>query len=153
MVSVRRVAPILLLAVTIPAWAAPQAATKTDTTTAPQPASKKTAKSPTKKSATSATPMTSTAATPLPVPPSTTPSPVPSSSAPTRKGAKKATVKKSTTKAAEKPVEKPAAKSASKTHPKATSHPPRALHRVGDHWTAYNPPDPSAYPANAKTYA
>ena len=37
--------------------------------------------------------------------------------------------------------------------PKMSSHPPRELHRVGDHWTAYNPPDPSTYPAGAKTYA
>jgi len=35
---------------------------------------------------------------------------------------------------------------------KSSSHPPRDLHRVGDHWTAYNPPDPSTYPAGAKTY-
>ncbi len=35
---------------------------------------------------------------------------------------------------------------------KSSSHPPRELHRVGDHYTAYNPPDPSTYPANAKTY-
>lgn len=33
-----------------------------------------------------------------------------------------------------------------------TSQPPRDLHRVGDHWTAYNPPDPSTYPAGAKTH-
>src|SRR5881397_1083743 len=32
------------------------------------------------------------------------------------------------------------------------SRPPRELHKVGDHWTAYNPPDPSTYPAGAKTY-
>lgn len=32
------------------------------------------------------------------------------------------------------------------------SQPPRDLHRVGDHWTAYNPPDPSTYPAGAKTH-
>jgi hypothetical protein len=36
--------------------------------------------------------------------------------------------------------------------PKASSHPPKDLHRVGDHWTAYNPPDPATYPATAKTY-
>jgi len=36
--------------------------------------------------------------------------------------------------------------------PKQSSHPPREIHRVGDHWTAYNPPDPSTYPAGAKTY-
>jgi len=35
---------------------------------------------------------------------------------------------------------------------KSSSHPPRELHRVGDHYTAYNPPDPSTYAANAKTY-
>lgn len=37
--------------------------------------------------------------------------------------------------------------------PKSSSHPPRQLHRVGDHWTPYNPPDPATYPAGAKTYA
>src|ERR1051325_1168050 len=37
--------------------------------------------------------------------------------------------------------------------PKQSSHPPRELHRVGDHFTAYNPPDPASYPPNAKTYA
>jgi hypothetical protein len=35
---------------------------------------------------------------------------------------------------------------------KQSSQPPRNLHRVGDHWTAYNPPDPSTYPAGAKTH-
>jgi hypothetical protein len=35
---------------------------------------------------------------------------------------------------------------------KKSSHAPRELHRVGDHYTPYNPPDPSTYPANAKTY-
>jgi hypothetical protein len=35
----------------------------------------------------------------------------------------------------------------------SSSHPPRQLHRIGDHWTAYNPPDPATYPPNAKTYA
>lgn len=35
---------------------------------------------------------------------------------------------------------------------KQSSHPPSDLHRVGDHWTAYNPPDPSTYAPNAKTY-
>src|SRR5687768_2479144 len=33
-----------------------------------------------------------------------------------------------------------------------SSRPPRDLHRVGDHWTAYNPPDPATYPAGAKTH-
>src|ERR1043166_9533861 len=35
---------------------------------------------------------------------------------------------------------------------KHSSRPPTDLHRVGDHWTAYNPPDPSTYPATAKMY-
>ena len=32
------------------------------------------------------------------------------------------------------------------------SRPPRDLHQVGDHWTAYNPPDPATYPPGAKTH-
>ncbi|HJZ95560.1 MAG TPA: LysM peptidoglycan-binding domain-containing protein, partial [Candidatus Solibacter sp.] len=32
------------------------------------------------------------------------------------------------------------------------SRPPHDLHKVGDHWTAYNPPDPSTWPAGSKTY-
>ncbi|HET7712243.1 MAG TPA: LysM peptidoglycan-binding domain-containing protein, partial [Thermoanaerobaculia bacterium] len=36
--------------------------------------------------------------------------------------------------------------------PKSSSRPPRELHRVGDHWTAYNPPDPATYPAGARTH-
>jgi hypothetical protein len=35
---------------------------------------------------------------------------------------------------------------------KKSSHAPRELHRVGDHYTAYNPPDPSTFPTDAKTY-
>jgi hypothetical protein len=35
---------------------------------------------------------------------------------------------------------------------KQSSRPPKNLHKVGDHWTAYNPPDPATYPANAKTH-
>jgi hypothetical protein len=35
---------------------------------------------------------------------------------------------------------------------KSSSHPPRELHRVGDHWTAYNPPDVATWPAGSKTY-
>lgn len=35
---------------------------------------------------------------------------------------------------------------------KSSSHPPRDLHRVGDHWTPYNPPDPATWPAGSKTY-
>ena len=33
-----------------------------------------------------------------------------------------------------------------------SSQPPRELHKVGDHWTAYNPPDPASYPAGARTH-
>lgn len=35
---------------------------------------------------------------------------------------------------------------------KSSSSPPADLHRVGDHWTAYNPPDPSTWPAGSRTY-
>lgn len=35
---------------------------------------------------------------------------------------------------------------------KQSSQPPRDLHRVGEHWTAYNPPDPATYPAGARTH-
>jgi LysM repeat protein len=35
---------------------------------------------------------------------------------------------------------------------KQSSVPPKDLHRVGEHWTAYNPPDPATYPAGAKTH-
>jgi hypothetical protein len=35
---------------------------------------------------------------------------------------------------------------------KSSSHAPRDLHRAGDHWTAYNPPDPATWPAESKTY-
>jgi hypothetical protein len=35
---------------------------------------------------------------------------------------------------------------------KSSSHPPRELHRVGEHWTAYNPPDPATWPPGSKTY-
>jgi hypothetical protein len=33
-----------------------------------------------------------------------------------------------------------------------SSQPPRELHRVGDHWTPYNPPDPASYPPGARTH-
>lgn len=46
----------------------------------------------------------------------------------------------------------PAFAADSKAKPKSSSHPPRELHRVGDHWTPYNPPDPATYPPNAKTH-
>jgi len=35
---------------------------------------------------------------------------------------------------------------------KQSSVPPKDLHRVGEHWTAYNPPDPATYPTGAKTH-
>ncbi|MGH9424593.1 MAG: LysM peptidoglycan-binding domain-containing protein, partial [Thermoanaerobaculia bacterium] len=35
---------------------------------------------------------------------------------------------------------------------KSSSNPPRDLHRAGDHWTAYNPPDPATWPAGSRTY-
>ncbi|MGZ8867779.1 MAG: LysM peptidoglycan-binding domain-containing protein [Thermoanaerobaculia bacterium] len=35
---------------------------------------------------------------------------------------------------------------------KQSSRPPKNLYKVGDHWTAYNPPDPATYPANARTH-
>jgi hypothetical protein len=135
MVSVRRVAPILFLAVTISAWAAPQAATKTDTQAPAATAKKTTTKSTKKKSATA--PASTTSAAPAPTPaPVTTPAPA------TKKAAAKRAPKKSTA--------KPAATTASKSK---STRPPKNLHRVGDHWTPYNPPDPATYPAGAKTYA
>jgi LysM repeat protein len=112
MVSVRRVAPILLLAGTVHVWAQAPAPTKTTT-------QKKTSKT------TAAAPsMTTTAAT--------------------------STTAGATTTAAPKAAAKPAKKKAA-VAPKV-SHPPRELHKVGDHWTPYNPPDPSTYPPGSKTY-
>jgi hypothetical protein len=35
---------------------------------------------------------------------------------------------------------------------KQSSRPPKNLQKVGDHWTAYTPPDPATYPANARTH-
>src|SRR5258708_25935958 len=35
---------------------------------------------------------------------------------------------------------------------KSSSHPPRDLHRVGDYWTAYKPPDPATSPAASIPY-
>jgi Uncharacterized protein containing LysM domain len=32
------------------------------------------------------------------------------------------------------------------------TRPPRELHKVGDHWTPYFPPDPAAFPAGSKSY-
>ncbi|HUP48314.1 MAG TPA: LysM peptidoglycan-binding domain-containing protein [Thermoanaerobaculia bacterium] len=32
------------------------------------------------------------------------------------------------------------------------TRPPQQLHRIGDHWTAYYPPDPATYPPNARTH-
>jgi hypothetical protein len=33
-----------------------------------------------------------------------------------------------------------------------STRPPSGLHKVGDHWTPYNPPDPATFPAGAKVY-
>jgi hypothetical protein len=33
-----------------------------------------------------------------------------------------------------------------------SSAPPKDLHRIGDHWTAYYPPDPATYPPGARTH-
>jgi hypothetical protein len=35
---------------------------------------------------------------------------------------------------------------------KGRTRPPAELHRVGDHWTAYNPPDPATFPAGSKVH-
>ncbi|HEX8027020.1 MAG TPA: LysM peptidoglycan-binding domain-containing protein [Vicinamibacterales bacterium] len=35
---------------------------------------------------------------------------------------------------------------------KQSSVPPKDLHRIGEHWTAYYPPDPATYPAGSKTH-
>jgi LysM repeat protein len=119
MVSVRRVAPILLLAVTISAGAQ-----------APDPA-----KSPKKK----------TSKTAAAAPATTSATPATTSTA----GTTTTTAVTTTTKTAKRSTKKaaPTAKAAAKS-----THPPRELHKVGDHWTPYNPPDPSTYPADAKTY-
>lgn len=42
---------------------------------------------------------------------------------------------------------------APKASKRSSSRPPRELHRSGDHWTAYDAPDPATYPANAQKYA
>jgi len=39
-----------------------------------------------------------------------------------------------------------------KTPSTKSTHPPRELHRVGEHSTPYFPPDPATYPAGSKTY-
>jgi hypothetical protein len=38
------------------------------------------------------------------------------------------------------------------TQPRQTSTPPKNLRLIGDHWTAYTPPDPATYPPNARTH-
>ncbi len=35
---------------------------------------------------------------------------------------------------------------------KESSRPPTDLHKVGEHWTPYNPPDPATFPQGAKVY-
>src|SRR5438270_126371 len=136
MVSVRRVAPILLLAVTVPVWAQ----TTTSTTSTAATTQKKT----TKKAATPAPASTTTGSAASTT--SASPSPTTKKSAAKTKKAKATTAKKKEAAPAEKP-----AKTAAKAPAKST-HPPRELHKVRDHWTPYNPPDPASYPAGAKTY-
>ncbi len=174
MVSVRRVAPILFLAVATAVWAAPQAATKTDTQ-APATTTK-TATSPAKKTAKAPASTTSPAPTPTPAPTTTSPatkkttakttaatSTTTQAPAPKSTTAKTTTPKAATKKAAKpaekKAAEKPAAKKATEKKPAEktaakvkSTRPPKNLHKVGDHWTPYNPPDPATYPAGAKTY-
>src|SRR5207247_3648902 len=84
-------------------------------------------------------PASTTSAAPAPAP-----SPAPTPPPATKKAATKRAPKKSTA--------KQASTTATKHAPKSTTRPPKNLHRVGDHWTAYNPPDPATYPAGAKTY-
>lgn len=166
MVSVRRVAPILLLAVTIPVWADDPQTAKTAT----QPAVKTTtAKTATETAKTTAAPVGATQTAPAPAMTATAPPPAATTTAATAKKSEKKTEAKpaekpAATKSEAKPAEKPAKKAAAKpkAKPAATeakaatkskvTHPPRELHKVGDHWTPYNPPDPATYPAGAKTY-
>ena len=150
MVSVRRVAPILLLAVTLPVWAqTPSSTTSTATTTQKKSTTKKAA-TPAPASTTTASTTTATGST------TTTTSSTTTTTTTTKTTAKKAAAtskKPAATKAATNKEAAPATKrhkAAAKTA--KASHPPRELHKVGDHWTAYNPPDPSTYPAGAKTY-
>lgn len=35
---------------------------------------------------------------------------------------------------------------------KGSTRPPADLHKVGDHWTAYNPPDPATFPAGSRVH-
>lgn len=150
MVSVRRVAPILLLAVTLPVWAQAPTSTTSTATTTQKKTTKKAAATPAPAPASTQTTSTATPTTGTFAPAATTTS---SANAPATTTTKKAAAKpkKSTTKAATKKEAAPEKKPATKTAAKAT-HPPRELHKVGDHWTPYNPPDPSTYPAGAKTY-
>jgi hypothetical protein len=138
MVSVRRVAPILLLAVTLPVWA--QAPTTTAKTT-----QKKT-------TATSAPAPTSTEAATTTAATTTSGAEKTVTKTKTTKKTKKAAAKPAEAKKKESPAAKPATKTAAKAPATKSTHPPRELHKVGDHWTPYNPPDPSTYPANSKTY-
>ncbi|HSP13297.1 MAG TPA: hypothetical protein VLV78_00945 [Thermoanaerobaculia bacterium] len=139
MVSVRWVAPVLLLAMTAAAWAAePQASKKAASTsssapkTTSAPAAEKTSTAVMEKTSTAVMEQTSTTAT-----------------------------EKTSTSAKQKPAEtaKPAAtktsskKAATKAAAKSTSsRPPHELHLVRGHWTPYNPPDPATYPPDAKTH-
>ncbi len=161
MVSVRRVAPVLLLAVSVAAWAdGPQPQSQAASTSTTQTATTAT-QAP---DAMATTPATTTTAVTETVATSTT------TTTTTKPATKKTASKKSKKPAAKpattKPKETTAAATATpapkpeKKHAKATtaakressSRPPHDLHMVRGHWTAYNPPDPATYPPTAKTY-
>jgi len=113
MASVRRVAPVLLLAVTVAAWAdGPQPQTAASTSTV-------------------ATTTTTTITTTTSAPVATAPAAKTTSAKPAKHTAKP---RKTSAKA------------------EGSSRPPRDLHMVRNHWTAYNPPDPATYPPTAKSY-
>lgn len=133
MASVRRVAPILLLAVTVAAWADD-----------PQPKKKPASTSTTTTTSATATTttVTETAAVTTAAPAATT------TSTTTATTTSKPAVKKAAETA--KPAKQAKAAKASKRE--TSSRPPRELHLLGNHWTPYNPPDPATYPPNARTH-
>jgi hypothetical protein len=154
MVSVRRVVPILLLAVTVPVWAQTTTSTTSTATTTTQKKTTKKAATPAAASTTTATTTSAPPATTSAAATTTTTSSTTKKTTTTKKAAAKTKKAKATTakmKEAAPAEKKPAAKTAAKAPAKST-HPPRELHKVGDHWTPYNPPDPASYPPGAKTY-
>lgn len=135
MASVRRVAPILLLAVTVAAWADD-----------PQPKKKPASTSTTTTTSATATTttVTATAAVTTAAPAATTTS-VTTSTTTSKPAAKAATE-------TAKPAKRAKAKAAKAAKRETASRPPRELHLLGNHWTPYNPPDPATYPPNARTH-